>query len=118
MWKIDKFLFGLNVVVAHSVSQREFSTYDECLRQCYIAENILKRVQDERERNRPACKDQGKASQYLKPRNSPLVKKPSFGIHAAQPPQCGKCKKRHHGECRMEKQQCFKCGSSSHFVKD
>ena len=32
MWKIDQFLFGLNVDVSHSVSQRDFLTYPECLR--------------------------------------------------------------------------------------
>ncbi|XP_050908122.1 uncharacterized protein LOC127121719 [Lathyrus oleraceus] len=31
-WKIGKFLFGLRGEISHSVSQREFTTYDELLR--------------------------------------------------------------------------------------
>jgi hypothetical protein len=46
-WKIDQFLFGLRGEISHSVSQREFTTYVELLRQCYVAENSLKKVQEE-----------------------------------------------------------------------
>lgn len=31
--KMNQFLFGLREDIAHSVSQKEFTTYDECLRQ-------------------------------------------------------------------------------------
>ncbi|CAI8587162.1 unnamed protein product [Vicia faba] len=93
-WKIDQFMFWLNVDVAHSVSQREFSIYAECLRQCYVVENSLKRVKEERKQNRSLCKDQGKSGQYLKHHNSPLVRKQDYGNHSTQPPQCNKCKKR------------------------
>ncbi|XP_058749772.1 uncharacterized protein LOC131622746 [Vicia villosa] len=57
LWKIDQFLMGLNADIVHSVSQREFTTYAECLRQCYVAENTLKRVQDEREQNKPVRRE-------------------------------------------------------------
>ncbi|XP_058764648.1 uncharacterized protein LOC131638115 [Vicia villosa] len=57
LWKIDQFLMGLNADIVHSVSQREFTTYAECLRQCYVAENTLKRVQEEREQNKPVRKE-------------------------------------------------------------
>lgn len=43
-WKINQFLFGLRGEISHSVSQREFTTYVELLRQCYVAENSLKKV--------------------------------------------------------------------------
>ncbi|XP_058767192.1 uncharacterized protein LOC131640834 [Vicia villosa] len=32
LWKIDQFLMGLNADIMHSVSQREFTIYAECLR--------------------------------------------------------------------------------------
>ncbi|XP_050916052.1 uncharacterized protein LOC127131158 [Lathyrus oleraceus] len=48
-WKIDQFLFGLRGEISHNVSQREFTTYAELLRQCYVAENSLKKVQEDRD---------------------------------------------------------------------
>lgn len=36
LWKIDKLLFGLRENIIHDVTQREFTTYVECLRQWYI----------------------------------------------------------------------------------
>ncbi|XP_050914828.1 uncharacterized protein LOC127129747 [Lathyrus oleraceus] len=51
-WKIDQFLFGLRGEISHSVSQREFTTYAKLLRQCYVAENSLRKVQEERDQYR------------------------------------------------------------------
>ncbi|XP_050883789.1 uncharacterized protein LOC127086997 [Lathyrus oleraceus] len=48
-WKVDQFLFGLRGEISHSVSHREFTTYAELLRQCYVAENSSKKVQEERD---------------------------------------------------------------------
>ncbi|XP_058742440.1 uncharacterized protein LOC131614924 [Vicia villosa] len=64
LWKNDQFLMGLNADIVHSVSQREFTTYAECLRQCYVAENTLKRVQDEREQNKPVRREQCNRKHY------------------------------------------------------
>lgn len=36
LWKIDQLLFGLRANNTHNVAQREFTTYVECLRECYI----------------------------------------------------------------------------------
>ncbi|XP_058783906.1 uncharacterized protein LOC131658653 [Vicia villosa] len=114
LWKIDQFLFGLNADIAHSVSQREFTTYAECLRQCYVAENSLKRVKEEREQNRPFCQNQGKVSQFLKPRNSPPAMKPAYVNRSTQPPWCNKCRRKHHGNCRSGPMKCYKCGQEGH----
>lgn len=38
-WRMVQFLFGLRNEVSHSMSQREFTTYAEFLRQCYVVEN-------------------------------------------------------------------------------
>ncbi|XP_050898344.1 uncharacterized protein LOC127105218 [Lathyrus oleraceus] len=67
-WKIDQFLFGLRGEISHSVSQREFTTYDEFLRQFYVAENSLKKVQEERDQYRIGQKDQGRPCNQFRPR--------------------------------------------------
>ncbi|KAI5426315.1 hypothetical protein KIW84_031930 [Lathyrus oleraceus] len=59
-WKIDQFLFGLRGKIYHSVSQRGFTTYGELLRQCYVAENSLKKVQEEMDQYRSGLKNQGR----------------------------------------------------------
>ncbi|XP_058758679.1 uncharacterized protein LOC131631936 [Vicia villosa] len=114
LWKIDQFLMGLRADIAHSVSQREFTTYAECLRQCYVAENSLKRVQEERNQNRTNYREQGKSAQHLKPRSFPPKKKQGYGDQSAQPPYCHKCKKKHAGECEPTPITCFKCGEPGH----
>ncbi|XP_058726825.1 uncharacterized protein LOC131598218 [Vicia villosa] len=114
LWKIDQFLMGLRADIAHSVSQREFTTYAECLRQCYVAENSLKRVQEERNQNRTNYREQGKSAQHLKPRGFPPKKKQGYGDQSAQPPYCHKCKKKHAGECEPTPITCFRCGEPGH----
>ncbi|XP_050896742.1 uncharacterized protein LOC127103533 [Lathyrus oleraceus] len=42
-WEIDQFLFGLRGEISRSVSQREFTTYDELIRKCYVVEKSLKK---------------------------------------------------------------------------
>ncbi|XP_058775479.1 uncharacterized protein LOC131649738 [Vicia villosa] len=118
LWKIDQFLMGLNVDIVHSVSQREFTTYAECLRQCYVAENTLKRVQEEKEQNKPVRRDQGRSGQHLKPRNSPSMKKPVYGDHSNPPPHCGKCNRKHFGHCRPDGGVCFRCHQPGHIARD
>lgn len=43
-WKVNQFMFGLRGDISHTASQREFTTYVELLRQCYVIEDSLKRV--------------------------------------------------------------------------
>lgn len=118
LWKIDQFIFALNANVAHSVSQREFTTYAECLRKCYVSENSLKRIQDEKNRNKASFKEQGRWGQHQKPRNSQSMKKYGYVDRLAIPPQCDKCKRRHNGECYGIQKTCYNCGSPDHFKKD
>ena len=33
-------------------------------------------------------------------------------------PKCGKCRKKHLGECGARSTGCYKCGKESHFIKD
>ncbi|XP_058741754.1 uncharacterized protein LOC131614144 [Vicia villosa] len=118
LWKIDQFLMGLNADIVHSVSQREFTTYAECLRQCYVAENTLKRVQEEKKQNKPVRRDQGRSGQHLKLRNSPSIKKPVYEDRSNPPPQCGKCNRKHFGHCRPDAGVCFRCHQPGHIARD
>ncbi|XP_058726601.1 uncharacterized protein LOC131597961 [Vicia villosa] len=116
LWKIDQFMMGLRADIAHSVSQREFTTYAECLRQCYVAENSLKRVQEERNQNRANFREQGRSTQHLTPRNPPPKKKQVYGDQSTQPPQCRKCGRKHAGECKYVSVTCYRCGEQGHIA--
>ncbi|XP_058752158.1 uncharacterized protein LOC131625295 [Vicia villosa] len=118
LWKIDQFLMGLRADISHSVSQREFTTYAECLRQCYVTENSLKRVPEERNQNKTNFREQGKSAQHLKPRKLPSKKKQSYGDHSNYPPRCDKCKRRHHGECKPFSVTYYECGEPGHVIKN
>ncbi|XP_058733188.1 uncharacterized protein LOC131604787 [Vicia villosa] len=78
----------------------------------------LKRVQEERNQNRTNFREQGRSTQHLKPRSSPSMKKQGYGDHSNYPPQCDKCKRRHHGECKPFSVTCFKCGEPGHVIKN
>ncbi|XP_058734870.1 uncharacterized protein LOC131606742 isoform X1 [Vicia villosa] len=117
LWKIDQFMMGLRADIAHSVSQREFTTYAECLRQCYVAENSLKRVQEETNQNRTNFRDQGRSTQHLRPRNPPSKKKQVYGDQSAQPTYCRKCNRKHTGECTNSSVTCYECGEPGHISR-
>ncbi|XP_050888517.1 uncharacterized protein LOC127093617 [Lathyrus oleraceus] len=89
-WKIDQFLFGLRGEISHSISQREFTTYAELLRQCYVTENSLKKIQEERDQYRIRQKDHGRSV----------------------------CKKSHFGRCAGSVIRCFTCQREGHVAKD
>lgn len=57
-WKVDQFMYGLRVEIAPNVSQREFTTYADLLRRCYVVKNNLKRVQEEIDQYMFGQKDQ------------------------------------------------------------
>ncbi|XP_058775802.1 uncharacterized protein LOC131650078 [Vicia villosa] len=116
LWKIDQFMMGLRADIAHSVSQREFTTYAECLRQCYVAENSLKRVQEERNQNRANFREQGRSTQHLRPRNPPPKKKQVYGDQSTQPPHCRRCGRKHTGDCQLGSVTCFRCGEQGHIA--
>ncbi|XP_050890368.1 uncharacterized protein LOC127095768 [Lathyrus oleraceus] len=77
-WKIDQFLFGLRGEISHSVSQREFTTYSELLRKCYVAKNNLKKVQEERDQYRSGQRDQGRLGSQFRPRSQAFKGKQIF----------------------------------------
>lgn len=117
-WKVDQFLFGLRGEISHSVSQREFTTYAELLRQCYVAENSLKKVHEERDRYRFGQKDQGRPSQQFKPRPQSFKGKQVQHTKFIKPPQCQMCKKFHFGRCTGGVLRCFQCQKEGHMARD
>ncbi|XP_058753454.1 uncharacterized protein LOC131626636 [Vicia villosa] len=98
----------------YSRQAREFTTYVECLRQCYVAENSLKRVQEERNQNKTNFREQGRSGQHLKPRNPPPKMKQGHGDRSPRPPFCDKCKRKHTGDCRFAPVTCYECGEQGH----
>ncbi|XP_058764551.1 uncharacterized protein LOC131638010 [Vicia villosa] len=45
------------------------------------------------------------------------MKKQVYGDRSSQHPQCGKCNRRHYGNCSFDAKKCFKCGMTGHFAK-
>lgn len=66
--KVDQFIFRLRDDIAQSISQREFTTYDELLKQCYTAEDNLKGILEEGDQYKFGQKDQERQSHKLKPK--------------------------------------------------
>ncbi|XP_050897475.1 uncharacterized protein LOC127104332 [Lathyrus oleraceus] len=87
-WKIDQFLFGLRGEISHSVSQREFTSYAELLRKCYVVENSLKKVQEEMDQYRSGQRDQGRPGSQFRPRSQTFKGKQVQHARPNQPPQC------------------------------
>ncbi|XP_050902204.1 uncharacterized protein LOC127112054, partial [Lathyrus oleraceus] len=117
-WKIDQFLFGLRGENSHSVSQREFTSYAELLRQCYVAENSLKKVQEERDQYRSGQRDQGRPGNQFKPRSQAFKGKQVQHARPNQPPQCQVCKKYHFGKCIVSGIWCFTCQREGHMSRE
>ncbi|XP_050908554.1 uncharacterized protein LOC127122224 [Lathyrus oleraceus] len=117
-WKIDQFLFGLRGEISHSVSQREFTAYAELLRQCYVAENSLKKVQEERDLYRSGQRDQGRPGIQFRPRSQDFKGKQVQHARPNQPPQCQVCKKYHFGKCTVSGIRCFTCHKEGHVSRE
>lgn len=108
-WKIDQFLFGLSGEISHSVSQREFTTYVELLRQCYVDENSLKKVQEERDQYKSGQRDQGRPGNQFRPKPQAFKGKQVQHARPNHPPQCQVCKRSHFGRCARSGIKCFTC---------
>ena len=117
-WKIDQFLFGLRAEISHSVSQREFTTYSELLRQCYVAEHSLKKVQVEASAGRIVQGDRGRSSQPFRPRSPPFKGKQVQGSGPNTPPLCRMCNRRHFGRCQHGSLRCYNCNEVGHLSRD
>ncbi|XP_050914925.1 uncharacterized protein LOC127129853 [Lathyrus oleraceus] len=117
-WMIDQFLFGLRGEIYHSVSQREFTSYAELLRQCYVAENSLKKVQEERDQYRSGQRDQGRPGSQFRPRSQAFKGKQVQHARPNQPPQCQACKKCHFGKCDVREIRCFTCQIEGHMSRE
>lgn len=117
-WKIDQFLFGPRGEISHSVSQREFTSYVELLRQCYVAKNSLKKVQEERDQYRSGQRDQGRPGSQFRPRSQAFKGKQVQHARPNQPLQCHVCKKYHFGKCTVSGIRCFTCHKKGHMSRE
>lgn len=117
-WKIDQFLFGLRGEISHSVPQREFTTYAELLRQCYMAENRLKKLQEERDQYRVGLKDQGRPSHHFSPRPQPFKGKQVQNVKSTPPPFCCRCNKTHYGRCTIRGLRRYQCQGQGDLIID
>ncbi|XP_050875233.1 uncharacterized protein LOC127078856 [Lathyrus oleraceus] len=117
-WKIDQFVFGLRGEISHSVSQREFTTYVELLRQCYVDENSLKKVQEEMDQYRSGQRDQGRPGSQFMPRPQAFKGKQVEHARPNHPPQCQVCKKSHFGRYDGSGIRCFTCQREGHMSRE
>src|SRR3954468_22904576 len=117
-WKVDQFLFGLRADISHSVSQREFTTYTELLRQCYVAETSLKKVQAEEDLKKKNQHERGRPSQQFRPRPQAFKGKLVQGPRSSAPPVCRSCGKNHLGRCAFEGVKCFHCHQEGHMARN
>ncbi|XP_050902755.1 uncharacterized protein LOC127115201 [Lathyrus oleraceus] len=117
-WKVDQFLFGMRGEISHSVSQREFTTYAELLRQRYVAENSLKKVQEERDQYKSGQRDQGREGIHFRPRPQAFKGKQVQHARPNHPPQCQVCKKSHFGRCAGSGIRCFTCQREGHMSRE
>ncbi|XP_050876243.1 uncharacterized protein LOC127079937 [Lathyrus oleraceus] len=117
-WKIDLFRFGLRGEISHSVSQREFTSYAELLRQCFVAENSLKKVQEERDHYRSGQRDQGRPGSQFRPRSQAFKGKRVQHARPNHPPQCQVCKNSHFGRCAGSGVRCFTCQREGHMSRE
>ncbi|XP_050915453.1 uncharacterized protein LOC127130499 [Lathyrus oleraceus] len=117
-WKIDEFLFGLRGEISHSVSQREFTSYAELLRQWYVTDNSLKKVQEERDRYRSRQRDQGRPGIQFRPRPRAFKGKQVQHARPNHPPQCQVCKKSNFGRCVGSGVRCFTCQREGHMSRE
>ncbi|XP_058766702.1 uncharacterized protein LOC131640305 [Vicia villosa] len=53
-WKINQFKIGLRGEIDYCVGQQRYNTYAELLEQCYIVEQSLKKIQQEKEQAKPS----------------------------------------------------------------
>lgn len=99
------------------MSQREFTTYAELLRKCYVVENSLKKVQEERDRNRIGQKDRGRLSHQFRPRPQSFKGKQVQNVRPTPPHVCYRCNKNHYGSCVVGGMRYYQCQRVGHMTR-
>ncbi|XP_050916547.1 uncharacterized protein LOC127131677 [Lathyrus oleraceus] len=87
-------------------------------RQCYVAENSLKKVQEERGQYRSGQRDQGRPGNQFRPRSQAFKGKQVQHARPNQPPQCQVCKKYHFGRYDVSGIRCFTCHREGHMSRE
>ncbi|XP_058741362.1 uncharacterized protein LOC131613734 [Vicia villosa] len=114
---INQFKIGLRGEIDYCVGQQRYNTYVELLEQCYIAEQSLKKIEQEKEQAKPSQENYKRPNQHLRPRGAPSKYKPNQNLRPSHSPFCNKCKRNHVGGCKgSEGVTCFNCGKKGHFA--
>lgn len=116
--KINQFECGLRPDIRNNLAQLKFTNYTTLVHESYIAEERLKKVQEERQLKWQQRKDSAKRSQQLKVR-SPQNK--SKQVHTSNSPRTGKCStcgKNHVGECLAGTNVCYWCKQPGHVIQN
>ncbi|XP_050909051.1 uncharacterized protein LOC127122812 [Lathyrus oleraceus] len=87
-------------------------------RQYYVAENSLKKVQEERDRYRSGQRDQGRPGSQFRLRSQAFKGKQVQHARPNHPPQCQVCKKSHFGRCPGSGVRCFTCQREGHMFRE
>ncbi|XP_058766954.1 uncharacterized protein LOC131640584 [Vicia villosa] len=117
-WKINQFKIGLRGDIDYCVGQQRYNTYSEILEQCYITEQSLKKIQLEKEQDKPSQDEYRRTRQHLKPRGSPSKGKQNQNVRPSHPPLCRSCKRNHFGSCKTgEGGKCYICDKEGHFAR-
>ncbi|XP_050908124.1 uncharacterized protein LOC127121721 [Lathyrus oleraceus] len=117
-WKIDQFMFSLRGEIEHNVAQREFGTYAELSRKCYIVEYNLKKIHIEREQANPLQINSSKVVYHLKLRGVTSKGKQVQSVGSMSPQQCNICNKFHFGKYKMGAWRCYCCKKKGHTTRD
>ncbi|XP_058732938.1 uncharacterized protein LOC131604522 [Vicia villosa] len=117
-WKINQFKIRLRGEIDYCVGQQRYNTYAELLEHCYIAEQSLKKIEQEKEQAKPSQEEHRRTNQHLRPKGSPSEGKQNQNVRPSRSPFCGRCKQNHFGGCTINIDgKCYTCGKEGHFAK-
>ncbi|XP_058750817.1 uncharacterized protein LOC131623828 [Vicia villosa] len=118
-WKINQFKIGLRGEIDYCVGQQRYNTYAELLEQCYIVEQSLKKIEQDKEQAKPSQEEHRSTNQHLRPKGSPSKGKQNQNVRPSRSPFCGRCKQNHFGGCKINIDgKCYTCGKEGHFAKN
>lgn len=89
-----------------------------CCKQCYVVDNSLKKIQEEKNQLRQVQNEQGRASHHLNPKGFASKSKHIQGEIPVELLQYPHCKRFHFGKCQSGELICFEYQKAGHMAKD